>query len=417
MTTFDHDIDMWTLAAVRAGPICFDDLVCHLPGVYPTEVRTSLDRLLAAGRINQVDWNRSVKRQPRPPAAPAPSSLPVPHPLDFDWRFASGALEALVAACDGLAGSAADVACVGAPSLHERLCAAGRPSVLVDANPDVIAAVRVFGADRAVHARVGCDALPDLTAPVVVIDPPWYPEHVRVFLWAASRLCTDGGSVLLSFPAAGTRPGVTDERDDALACAAQVGLVHEDTRRGELAYRSPPFERLALVAAGYTDLPEDWRRGDLLVFRALPGRTQATPPEPVVDDAEWIAIPGGSTRIKVRAPCTRRAMSAPVASRLRPLVPGDILPTVSRRDARRAEVAVWTACNRVFGCADTEVFIRVAAAIDHDADAVDAVAAAVGRGLAEDEIDEVRATEAQLVDLLEKERHDLEVCSWYTRVA
>ena len=36
--------------------------------------------------------------------------------------------------------------------------------------------------------------------------------------------------------------------------------------------------------------------------------------------------------------------------RLKSLVPGDILPTVSRRDPRRQQVDVWTSGNRVFAC-------------------------------------------------------------------
>lgn len=412
MTSYDDDVDTWTLAAVRAGPTSFDDLVCHLPGVYPIDARASLDRLLAAGRIGESEWERAVQRRPRPPVSPPRSTLPVPHPLDFDWRFAVEALDALVAACDRHGGTDT-VVCIGAPSLHDRLARAGRVSTLIDANPDIIAAMAALDAGSAIHARIGCDPLPKLTAAVVVIDPPWYPEHVRLFLRAASQLCDDDGTVLLSFPPAGTRPGVADERNDALAYAAEIGLVHEDIRRGELAYRSPPFERLALVAAGYADLPDDWRHGDLLVFRAIGERVAAPLPEPVVDDGNWVAIPAGTTRIKVRAPNQRRASDAPVASRLVSIIDGDVLPSVSRRDPRRAAVAVWTACNRVYACADVDVLISTARALDRNDDVVDAVAASLGRGLAEDEIDELRATETQLAQLMDTERHDLEACSWY----
>lgn len=412
MTAYDEDVDTWTLAAVCAGPTSFDDLVCHLPGVYPTDARAALDRLLQARRISEADWRRAVQRRPRPPTPPSRSALPVPHPLDFDWRFAGDALDALIAASDHLAGTDTDIASIGAPSLHERLATAGRRSTLLDANPATVAALAPLGADRAVHVRVGCDPLPTLAAQVVVVDPPWYPEHVRVFLWAASRLCTDDGNVLLSFPPAGTRPGATDERHDAITYAASIGLVHEDIRRGELAYRSPPFERVALATAGYADLPEDWRHGDLLVFRAEPGRAPPTPPEPVVDDAQWIDVPAGRSRIKVRAPSTRRSWSTPVVSRLSSIVDGDILPTVSRRDPRRGQVSVWSACNRVYGCADVEVLVAIGIALDQAVDSIDAVAAVLARELSDGEVDEVRTTEAQLVNLLETERHDLKGCGW-----
>lgn len=417
MTGYDDDVDTWTLAAVRAGQMSFDDLVCQLPGVYPIDASRSLDRLRDAGRISDTEWRRVQQRRPQPTTTSSSSTLPVPHPLDFDWRFAHEALDALIDAGNRLAGTGVEVLCIGAPSLHQRLSTAGRRSTLLDANPDVIAAMATLGANRTIQVRVGCDPLPEISAPLVVIDPPWYPEHVRLFLWAASRLCADGGVVLLSFPPAGTRPGVADEQDNAIAYAAEVGLEHKDIRHAELAYCSPPFERLALSAAGYADLPEDWRRGDLIVFRAGLARDAASSPEPVADDAQWIAIPAEPTRIKVRAPGSGRPTGMAIASRLSSIIDGDILPTVSRRDPRRAEVAVWTACNRVYACSDVEVLRAVAEAIGRHADAVEAVATVLGRGLAEHEMHEVRATEAQLVHLQTIESRDLEACNWYTEGA
>lgn len=414
MTGYDDDVDRWTLAAVRAGPASFDDLVCQLPGVYPIDANRSLDRLRDAGRISDVEWRRVQQRRPQPTPRPSMSTLPVPHPLDFDWRFAHHALDALIDAGDRLVGVGVEVLCIGAPSLHQRLSTAGRRSTLLDANPDVIAAMATRGDNRAIQLRVGRDPLPAMSAPLVVIDPPWYPEHVRLFLWAASRVCADGGVVLLSFPPVGTRPGVADEQEDAIAYAAEVGLKHEDTRQAELAYCSPPFERLALSAAGYADLPEDWRRGDLIVFRAGLARDAAPSPQPAADDAKWTALPAEPTRIKVRVPDSGRPAAMPVASRLVSIIDGDVLPTVSRRDPRRSEVTVWTACNRVYACSDVEVLRAVAEAIGRDADVVKAAASALGRGLAEDEMHEVYATEAQLVHLLMTESRDLEACGWYT---
>lgn len=412
--SFDDDVDTWTLAAVRAGPTSFDDLICHLPGVYPTDARASLDRLLARSRISEAEQRRALRRHQRA-ASPRPSSvLPVPHPLDFDWRFASEAVDALMGACSRFDGPDGSVVCIGAPSLHERLATTGvQPSILIDANDEVIAAVASITDDCAIHSRIGCDPLPALAARTVVIDPPWYPEHVRLFLWAAAQLCADGGTVLLSFPPAGTRPGVADEREDSLTFADGVGLSLHEIRRGELAYLSPPFERLALMAAGYGDLPADWRRGDLLVFRARPNRPITRRPEPVTDDVAWMAIQVPSTRIKVRIDRARVA-SAPVASSLQSVVDGDILPSVSRRDPRRSQVSVWTACNRVFRCDDTTVLAAIANALTARTDPVDAVASTLGRGLAPEEVANVRSTQEQLDQLLASEMHDLKECSWYT---
>lgn len=414
MTTYDDDVDTWTLAAVRAGPISFDDLVCHLPGVYPTDVRSALERLHRRSAITDAQLDRAGRRQARPALSPPSTTLPVPHPLDFDWRFTPDAVDALVSACHRGAGATTHIVCVGAPSLHERFLASGGASMLLDANLEMVEALAAAG-PGAICVRVGCDPLPGVVADAVMIDPPWYPEHVDLFLWAASRLCVDDGVVLLSFPPAGTRPGVADERERALRFAATVGLSLLDIRRGELAYRSPPFERIALAAAGLEDLPDDWRRGDLLVFGAATGRAPSvSPPTPVLDDIAWRAVPAAPTRIKVRRP-ERRASSEPVRPRLVTIVDGDVLPTVSRRDTRRAQVSVWTACNRVFACEDTWALAAIADARARGDDAVAAVTDAVGRRLVEHEEKEVREAVEQLDEVMRLEKRDLEECGWVAR--
>lgn len=413
--SYDDDVDTWTLAAVRAGPTSFDDLICHLPGVYPTDVCAALARLHAGSAITGVELDRAQRRQPRPTFASPPSTLPVPHPLDFDWRFTPAALAALVAACDRGVGKDACIVCIGAPSLHEWLVAGRTTSTLLDANDEMVAALSLVG-PGAICLRLGCDPLPEVVADAVVIDPPWYPEHVDLFLWAASQLCADAGVVLLSFPPAGTRPGVAEEREQALSYAATVGLSLVDIRRGELAYRSPPFERVALAATGLVDLPEDWRRGDLLVFRAAGGRpTNLAPPASVADDTEWVSVPASPTRIKVRHTRERRPCSAQVQPRLGSIVAGDVLPTVSRRDPRRARAAVWTACNRVFSCGDTAVFAAIADARMRGGNAIDAVAETIGRELAGGEEARVRDTVGQLDELVRLETADLEEFGWVAR--
>lgn len=414
MTTFEDDVDAWVLAAVLAGPTSFDDLIVHLPGVYPTDVRAALDRLRTRAVIDDRQFERALRRQPTPPLPPSASVLPVPHPLDFDWRFTAAGVDAIAAALER-SGPVGEVVCVGAPSVHESLTdKRGTSSTLLDANAEVIAAAARFGAKRSVRVRIGHDRLPGIVGEAVVLDPPWYPEHVRLFLWAAAQLCTDDGTVLLSFPPAGTRPGMAEEREHALAFAGEIGLSLVEIRRGELAYRSPPFERLALLAMGYSDLPEDWRRGDLVVFQAEPGRPVVPQPEPVTDDADWLCVPADATRIKARRPKSR-AVRDPVSPRLRPVIEGDVLPSVSRRDPRRADVAVWTACNRVFGCDDVVALVAIAEAHSRNADPAEAVAGVIEREPTPTENAEIQAALEQLRELLILETRDLEACRWNGR--
>jgi hypothetical protein len=303
MSDFEAAIAEWVTAAVHAGPTSFDDLVCHLPGVYPTDARDALVRLSEDGRISPAEYARSIARRPLPAYPPRPMGLSIPHPLDFDWRFSDAGLDAVIGVMNELSDRSTPVVCLGAPSIVRRLQIEGdlRPATLLDANPRPVAVLQSHpGPHTALLCDLGSDTLPDISAPVVLIDPPWYPEHFRVFLWAAARLLEDGGGhVLVSFPAAGTRPGVIAERDDALSWARELGLDLQEIRRGAVGYRSPPFERSALAAEGLDELPGDWRHGDLLILRSTQANLDLPCPRSV-GGGDWRSIAAHPTEIRVR---------------------------------------------------------------------------------------------------------------------
>lgn len=407
---YNRIVDTAVIAAVYGGPTSFDDLVCHLPGIYPTDARDSLDRLLASAQIDDAGHARAIERRPLPAQPPRSMGLSVPHPLDFDWRFSDAGLDTVIGATTELVEPDDPLICLGAPSIVRRMQVDDhrRPAILVDANPLPVA---VIGTDDSRHfahqCRLGTDALPKFSAPVVVIDPPWYAEYFDVFLWAAARLVTQGGYVLVSYPAVGTRPGVTAERDASLTWASALGLDLQEIRRNTVGYRSPPFERAALEAAGLGDLPGDWRRGDLLILRA------ERPADPVavakpLQASEWVPIPAGPTQIRVRAGRTGTVLDPRFFS----VVDGDVLPTVSRRDPRRDLVDVWTANQRVYGCANTDALATVAAAMAEGADAEAAVAGAAGRDLVGDEASWITEAVDQLSGLVDREVADLRRYRW-----
>lgn len=404
---FDDDVDTWVLAATKARPTSFDDLVCHLPGIYPTEAAASLERLAADGSITPGTFERSVRRRANPAPLPQTSGLPVPHPLDFDWRFTDEAVDLLL----GVLADAGPLLCIGAPSVLQTIIQRRAPaSLLIDANDAVVSSFERSDELRAVRCTVGIDPLPDIEAASVILDPPWYPEHVRLFLWAAARLSRRHGRLLLSFPAAGTRPGVAAERDDAIAYGERVGLRLSDIKRGSVAYCSPPFEQAALEAAGYANLPLDWRRSDLLVFEAADPNPDEPCPRAAAENDEWVETPMGGPRLKVRR--VSRRMEQTVEPTLRKVVDGDILPSVSRRDTRRELVDVWTASNRVFGCADPVAFAAVAQARAEGIHSPEAVAQATGRPLNAPEIAALADAERQADELLASERESMLRYGW-----
>lgn len=253
-----------------------------------------------------------------------------------------------------------------------------------------------------------------MTAQVVVIDPPWYPVHVRTFLWAASQICTVGGHVFLSAPPAGTRPGIKEEWEETLELAEGMGLRLKRSQPSALPYVSPPFERNALRAAGVSSYPAEWRRGDLAVFlrfgqashHSLP-LLYHSPPAPLSPCPEWAEESVEGVRIRMRSQEHFRG-----DPRLVSLVTGDVLPSVSRRDERRPLAEVWTSGNRIFRCADTAILREVCRAVARNKAVAACVAGALRRTLTPEEVRQAEDAGEQLRQLIEIERGELDRYGW-----
>ncbi len=310
------------------GVRTFPELVRSLPGVYPA------DALRAVGRLRQelpAGWQMSGTSS----VAPALDGWPVEHPLDFDWRFTPEAVRLLIDRCHRNAPDS--VAFLGAPSLAREAAVRGlRAGVsLFDKNPALVAAIRASlpGVTAACIDLVWGDPVGVGTAAVAVADPPWYSEHTLAFLWAASRLTRIGGRVLLSLPPEGTRPGGAER--DAVFRAPGRGILRASAgvpgrAAACLAYRTPPFERNALAAAGVPEVPWDWRRGDLAEFVVVAEDGRIAPrcldgPLDVWDE-ESVGV--------VRIQCRTYPDNGFRDPTLSPAVPGDILATVSRASTR-----------------------------------------------------------------------------------
>lgn len=385
----------------------FGDLLTHLPGVPPDEAAWALDRLTASRLIDPAAAAR---------LAPATQSawvrdeddgetrmLPVPHPLDYDWRFTPDTAQRLHVQSVQLSRPGDTIALLGTPSIMSSavLTPQARRWVLLEASPTTTDALSRLAPGDVVHCDLSRDELPPLDAQAVVADPPWYPEHARVFVWAAAKLTRPGAAVLLAQPPVATRPGILAERAGVLAFAQQAGLDPVTIRPGALAYVSPPFERQALAASGLGQaVPPTWRRGDLIVMRrtAAAGNTA----RPVLDAGEcWreVVLRGARIRFRLDQPTSE----GPADPRLRHLVNGDVLASVSRRDPLRQHVSVWTGGNRVFGCRSPGLLHVIAAAMAAGGPTVSAVATYLGRSATSTEQAHIGHAARQLTGLARAE--------------
>jgi hypothetical protein len=351
---YQDRIRLWIANALEGTPVpFFSDLVRALPGVYPSDVSRELDRLGVSQAL------RAKKSGIVRPATMRLQRLPVPHPLDYDWRFAEESCEFLLKEILNAAGLIGNAIFLGAPTLFRAAQETKLASrcMLLDRCPETVAALA--GISAGIFAvDVLQDELPEVEAQVVVADPPWYEEFASAFLWASSKFLSLGGVVFLSTPPLGTRPGVDHEWQRTREFAQEIGLELQTVQQS-LRYESPPFEVNALRAAGHLEIDCHWRPGLLARFTKT---RKARIPRPKVsdDNASWIERSAFGVRMRLMRNKTEIGSKNPTLSGL---VSGDILDSVSRRDSRRRDADVWTSGNRIFGCEDTSTLACVIEAI------------------------------------------------------
>lgn len=406
---FLDQVDGWILVLMRDAVGDFDQLLRRLPGVYPRVVVESLRRLRERGSIGLSRFDQlfsGVRHGGQPSVPDVYEALPIPHPLDFDWRFTKSTISHLLDVCQSRAGCADSLAILGAPTVFfeavqhfplDRLR-------LFDANPLTIHSLQQ---QFPVAKIVECDLVSDTPVSkndvaTVITDPPWYQEQLHCFLWSASRLCRNGGYVLSSLPPRGTRPGVMCERAELLDWAEGIGIKLLQVEEGALRYVTPPFERNSLRAANIVSVPADWRTGDLAVFCC---DENVRVPRPVYHSlvCDWEEVCVGRVRFKLR----RKNSVSHGNPALRSIVSGDVLDSVSRRDSRIDKVDIWTSGNRVFACENPRTLRTIIQALNARIDPVEQVATTEGGTLVSRESDQVHLAARQVAALVEAEAAEL----------
>lgn len=337
-------VDAW-VSANAAKAIDWSVLLESLPSVYPALVRDSAIRLGLWSNVRHS--TRFSETSPVGSLAAGQwqrGDLPTAHPLDSSWWFTDQAIKKLADWVKRLSSPGDLVALLGTPTLFHYLGRepGDRKILLVD---------RAAGmADSGTSNTFQADLLhsqPKLPAPaaVMVVDPPWYGPELRAFLWNARTNSTRGTKILLSIPPIGTRPEIDLEWKGLAVWCEEIGFRILERWPLALRYISPAFETSALRAGRVPACPIDWRRGDLILLECGGNRPAPSVAPKQELDPSWNDISIGRIGVRIR--------SAPAKDEASPilyeLVPNSVLPSVSRRDYRLQEVALWTSGNRVFG--------------------------------------------------------------------
>ena len=350
---FSRFVDREVLAIANAGAKGFVETLRRLPSVYPTELLASIDRLAKRQAISP-QWIDTVRSEATRPTSnwqesnwqEGRSLLPLPHPLDFEWRYSSDSSRDLLHLAIDLTPPEGHVLLYGTPglavealslSLNRRISFLGEDNVVTQRLTllnQTVGSPLVIGFSR--------NGVPQASADVVLVDPPWYMDFIGPMLRATAVACRPGGIVLISLPPVGTRPAARVERGTTDQIAVRLGFELVDCHPLAIDYDTPFFERNALAAAGVHS-PARWRRGDLMVLRRV--RSVSCNSKYVSRGRQnWIEASIDRMRLFIRSDNGAVTGNRGLIS----LIDGDILPSVSRRDPRRRYAQVWTSGNRVF---------------------------------------------------------------------
>lgn len=356
---FERRIDERVLALSRQPESTFHALLNALPSVYPTVLLQSISRLSESGLIdpNAVGALQAQASVRDDSMRVARTMLPLPHPVEYEWRFCPDTSQHLLELADEMAPSGTPVVLfgtpgVGAEALHLPI---NRRLIFIGENNSVTQRLKALNdaAEQALNLQFCVSPYPQMGAGAVIVDPPWYLDFVKPMLAIAAHTVGLGGLVFISLPPEGVRPSAADDQAALIRRASRLGLRLHSVKPLSLHYETPFFEQNALSAAGI-GASKRWRRGDLLIFEKI--RIATTDASLFVSRRrEWSEFAIGRMRLFVRRGALPRGSSV-----LGSLVEGDVLPTVSRRDPRRRSSSVVTSGNRFFGSSNPELVAEAA---------------------------------------------------------
>lgn len=267
-SVFYERIDAYVLNALRKYDD-FNSLMKNNGGIHPIDLMNSLHRLYKCKKIHKSKYRRlvqSAERKGQVAAEDMPNCLPVPHLLDYDWRFSRNGIENLARALrNSIQDNKATVAFIGTPSLFKYCIEALHQNirlVLVDQNAEKHATGIMSDRIKYINVdiRGSCKVLKAIYADFIVMDPPWYKNYYELFFDRAMLMAQMDTCIVCVMPPSFTRPTAEKERGQLLKrLDDQYGLKKLHYHSGIVSYHTPPYEQNVLKANGIRCIPANWR--------------------------------------------------------------------------------------------------------------------------------------------------------------
>ena len=342
----------------------FYHLVSNMKGVHPVEIKASVNRLLHNKHISKEHHRKIVSSMNSKPLAIIDedfNELPVPHLIDFDWRFSRKGTDSIVKKITMIFSSkqVSSIAFIGCPSLFKYFLENTNYDInfyLIDINASKHITSKSFLRSNFfilncnVNYEILEDNYSDIKVDMAVIDPPWYPEYYMRFFDICSFICKKKAFVLGVFPPRFTRETIHEEIGQLSNYAKTIGFRIFSIDEHSLEYSTPPFERNVLRENGITNYPPDWRVGDLFEMQRITETEAIQPYQQYLESSasKWQELSIGVIRIKCRLHPMKKYNYFSIT--IKKIYHENIYPSVSRRFKGCDSINIWTSGNRVFYC-------------------------------------------------------------------
>lgn len=246
-------------------------------GIHPVDLLRALRRLYRTRRIKKALYRKiiqSAQRRGFTPGEDMEDILPVPHILDYDWRFSFHAIKHLSRKIRlAIPGGKGTAVFIGTPSLW-KYCVLHFPDQIQLMLVDINAKKHMEGLDKENVSVIEIDInkkpgyLTSISADIIVMDPPWYYNYYRLFFDRANEMAKIGTLIFCVMPPRFTRATAEKETQELLrVLEMHYGMEKISYHSNTVSYHTPPFEINVLKMHGIECLPPNWRVGDLLVVK------------------------------------------------------------------------------------------------------------------------------------------------------